>query len=164
MAIIDYALCMHMLSFKAAQQRRQKAQSMVDECCSMSRSLASSYLNNPPQQYFLQRCNLAKAISDHLQFMAQSLCFDITPEECRSFGAIIAAWPNTSLFHKALLTFRFEVNHSRIQPSLFLAAIEEYVQELQITRKELDGLLTACLIAFTCVVGDVYIESLQVAE
>ena len=139
-------------------------QAMVDECCAISQRTASTYLHLPPQEYFQQRCDLAKHVSDDLQGLSQRLHFDITHKECRSFGAIIAAWPNTGLFNKSLLTFRYEYTQSNQQPHLFLTPIKDYIATLQITRTRLDGLLTACLIAFTCCVGDVYLHSLDKAS
>lgn len=149
------------ISFKAAQRRRANVQLMVDECCSMSQRAALAYLNRPPQQYFSERRERAKAISDDLMDLASIISFDIDLEECRSFGAIIAAWPHTELFNKALLTFRFEHSVTNDAPSYFIKSIDQHVASLNITRQSLDGLLTACLLAFTCYVGDVYIESLE---
>ena len=151
---------MKTLSFKAAQLRRDKAQSMVNNCCNMSRQLAQSYLNNSPQQYFNQRCDLAMSISEHLIYLRTVLHFQISDEECRSLGAILSAWPNTAQFNKALLIFRYEYVYANHPPEIFRACIDEYVNTVRITRTALDGILSACLISFTCCVADAYIESL----
>ena len=161
MAIIGYALAMEVINFKAAQQKKAITQAMVNDCCVMSQNVAATYLRCTPQQYFNGRKRLAQAIHNDLCSMAQTLHFDIHHDECQSFSAIIAAWPNSELFNKALLLLRNKEMASAAQTQQFRAIIEQHIQLFALQRPSLEGLLGACLIAFTCTVADVFIQSRQ---
>ncbi len=152
---------MAVINFEHAQQKKAINQAMVNDCCVMSQRVAATYLRSTPQQYFIGRKRLAHAVQHDLYDMAQTLHFELSQAESQTFSAIIAAWPNSELFNKALLLLRHKETATAAQTQQFHRLITDHVDVFELNRSSLEGLLSACLITFTCTVADVFSQSQQ---